>query len=88
MLPDMEYGQLSDALAPGETLVLFTDGIIESRNASEEEYGCDRLVEICRKSTGADANETMAAVFRDLEAFTSKAPAADDRTLVVVKREA
>jgi len=88
MLPDMEYGQLSDALSPGETLVLFTDGIIESRNASEEEYGTDRLVEACRKSTGAAATEIMDAVFRDLDAFTSKAPAADDRTLVVVKREA
>ena len=87
MLPDMEYGQLSDALAPGETLVLFTDGIIESRDKSEEEYGTDRLVDICRKSAGAAATEIMNAVFRDLDAFTSKAPAADDRTLVVVKRE-
>lgn len=88
MLPDMAYGQLSDTLAPGETLVLFTDGIIESRDKSEEEYGIDRLVEVCRKSTGSAAGEIMEAVFRDLDAFTSKAPAADDRTIVVVKREA
>jgi len=88
MLPDMTYGQLSDTIASGETLVLFTDGIIESRDKTEEEYGIDRLVEACRKASGAAATEIMEAVLRDLDAFTSKAPAADDRTLVVVKREA
>jgi serine phosphatase RsbU (regulator of sigma subunit) len=86
MLPGMTYEERSDAMAPGETLVLFTDGIVESRNASEEEYGTDRLVDACRRTAESGACEIMEAVFHDLDAFTSKAPAADDRTLVVVKR--
>ena len=82
----MTYEERADGIAPGETLVLFTDGIIESRNAAEEEYGTDRLIDVCRKSMAANACEIMESVFRDLDAFTSKAPPADNRTLVVVKR--
>jgi phosphoserine phosphatase RsbU/P len=86
MLPESDYEERADGLATGEMLVLFTDGIIESRDKANEEYGTDRLVEACRKCAGAPAAEVMDAVFKDLDAFTAKAPAADDRTLVVVKR--
>jgi sigma-B regulation protein RsbU (phosphoserine phosphatase) len=86
MLPGQAYEERSSTVAPGETLVLFTDGIVESRNPSEEEYGVSRLVNVCRRSAEAPAADIMDAVFRDLDEFTGQAPAADDRTLVVVRR--
>jgi len=86
MLPQMTYEMRREALKPGEVCILYTDGITESRNKSNEEYGGGRLAEVCRKHAGTLASELMDAVFRDLDAFTEKAPPADDRTLVVVKR--
>jgi len=86
MLPEMTYEIRKEALTPGDVFVLYTDGITESRNKANEEYGVERLAEVCRKNAGALASELMDAVFRDLDAFTEKAPAADDRTLVVLKR--
>jgi sigma-B regulation protein RsbU (phosphoserine phosphatase) len=86
MLPGTTYERRADTLAPGETLVLFTDGIVESRNAAGEEYGAERLVDVSRRAAGGCAADILESVFRDLDAFTAKAPAADDRTLVIVKR--
>jgi len=86
MLPDMTYDVRKEALIPGDVCVLYTDGITESRNKANEEYGGERLAEVCGKHVQAMASELMDAVFTDLDAFTDKAPAADDRTLVVIRR--
>ena len=88
MLPQMTYEVRKEVLMPGEVCVLYTDGITESRNKANEEYGGERLAEVCRTNARAMASELMDAVFRDLDAFTEKAPAADDRTLVVIRRTA
>jgi sigma-B regulation protein RsbU (phosphoserine phosphatase) len=86
MLPEMAYEARHDTLAPGEVMILYTDGLSESRNAAKEEYGADRLADVCRKLSRSTARELMDAIFLDLEAFTGSSPAADDRTLVIVRR--
>jgi serine phosphatase RsbU (regulator of sigma subunit) len=86
MLPEMAYEERRDTLAPGEVMILYTDGLSESRNAAKEEYGADRLADVCRKLSRSTARELMDAIFLDLEAFTGSSPAADDRTLVIVRR--
>jgi sigma-B regulation protein RsbU (phosphoserine phosphatase) len=74
------------ALGPGEVLVLYTDGITESRNAAEEEFGVEGLAAAVRDERDKDAAAIVDGVFRRLAEFTACAVAADDRTLVVVKR--
>ena len=86
MLADMAYEEGRETLAPGEVMILYTDGLSESRNAAKEEYGSDRLADVCRARPQASARELRDAIFHDLEAFTSGSPAADDRTLVIVRR--
>jgi sigma-B regulation protein RsbU (phosphoserine phosphatase) len=76
------------ALGPNEVLVLYTDGITESRNAAEEEFGVEGLADAVREERRKDAPAIVDAVFRRLGEFTDCAEAADDRTLVVVKRRA
>jgi serine phosphatase RsbU (regulator of sigma subunit) len=78
----------SAVLAPGEVLVLYTDGITESRNAAGEEFGVDGLAASVREDRGKDAEGIVDGVFRRLAEFTACAEPADDRTLVVVKRRA
>ncbi|HEX2223681.1 MAG TPA: PP2C family protein-serine/threonine phosphatase, partial [Thermoanaerobaculia bacterium] len=77
-------------LAPGDTLVLYTDGIVEAMDPEGEEYGLERLMEVCRQRCGHGGGSTCRdlaeAVEEDLAAFVRGVPFADDRTLVMARR--
>ncbi len=86
MLPARLYEVGTAALDPGDVLVAYTDGITESRNAAEAEFGVDGLAEAVRGERDKDASAILEAVFSRLSEFTAGAEPFDDRTLVVVKR--
>ena len=74
-------------LAPTDTLVFYTDGVTEARNASGALFGDERLVEAARRGALAGEAATVSLIILDaLTAFTAGAPQADDLTLVVVQR--
>ena len=54
--------------------MLFTDGISESMNARDEEWGEDRLIEFAKTCHGLPALEAMARIFAAAEAFAAGAP--------------
>jgi PAS domain S-box-containing protein len=75
-------------LAPGDIVVLYTDGITETRNDADEEYGRERLwglVGTCRARTAA---EITRAVHDALDTYAGAQAQGDDRTLVVLKLRA
>jgi len=81
MVADMKYGQESFKIAPGDTVILYTDGIVESMNAQEELYGYARFEALIRKSPSTpDALKT--AIIDDVNRFTGLSPQHDDMTLV------
>jgi sigma-B regulation protein RsbU (phosphoserine phosphatase) len=53
--PDWVYEQSELQLASGDTLLLFTDGLVEACNQDEEPFGEDRLIEIARENRGGRA---------------------------------
>lgn len=72
---------------PGDMLVLYTDGVVDTDCDGvhdHSEYGLDRLVEVARRHRGAPAQEIVKAVFEDLENFCGRAEAGDDRTVSVI----
>jgi phosphoserine phosphatase RsbU/P len=69
----------------GDTLVLYTDGLVEARNRKEE-YGVKRLKETVAEIGGRPAVEIAQGIMDNVNAFTSGAVQKDDVTLVVVKR--
>lgn len=77
-------------VAPGDMVVLYTDGISEARGAEAgeavDEFGVDRLVAVCREHLDASAKEVVEAVFAAMDDFTGGRAATDDRTVVVVRR--
>jgi len=81
MLSGMKFGQEIAALDPGETVVLYTDGIIEAMNAKEELYGYERFEALVRKS-GSDPDSLKSAIIEDVNRFTGLSPQHDDMTLV------
>lgn len=85
MLPGAVYEVGEACLALGETWVLYTDGITESRRADGEEYGPERLAELACSDAGT-STALIDRIFAALEAFSGAKAGADDRTLVVIKR--
>jgi serine phosphatase RsbU (regulator of sigma subunit) len=86
MLPEAEYEEGEIALAPGDLLICYTDGIVEAANPGEEQFGEDRLVEACLAGRGGSIAELDASLQRALTEFTRGVPYGDDRTLVLLRR--
>jgi sigma-B regulation protein RsbU (phosphoserine phosphatase) len=70
----------------GSTLVLFTDGITEAMNESEEEYGEERFFSTIEKNSALSSQNLGAEILRDVKEFTCGASQSDDITLMVIKR--
>ena len=87
ILPIAPYAQENARLAPGDMLVIYSDGVTEATNAAEEEFGEERLAEVLRCRRGEPAGAIVKAVTESLSQFASGAPQADDITLVVAKRQ-
>jgi len=86
LLPVGDYVTAEVALAAGDTVVLYTDGITEATNPEDEEFGEQRLEAVCVANRTLPPTELAAAVERELEAFAEGVPYADDRTVVIVRR--
>src|SRR5215469_936927 len=79
------YQQGSFPLKPGDLVVLFTDGVSESMNARNEEWGEDRLIEFAKSCHGISAFEAMTRILAAAEAFAAGGSQHDDMTLVVLR---
>jgi sigma-B regulation protein RsbU (phosphoserine phosphatase) len=81
MLAGMTFGQETSALDRGDTVILYTDGIIEAMNAGEALYGYERFEALIRKSPN-DPEAMKSAIIDDVNRFTGLSPQHDDMTLV------
>jgi sigma-B regulation protein RsbU (phosphoserine phosphatase) len=81
ILPGMKFGQEAAVLEPGDTVILYTDGIIEAMNAKEELYGYERFEALVKKSP-SDPDSLKSAIIDDVNRFTGLSPQHDDMTLV------
>jgi len=72
-------------LLPDDALVLFTDGVSEAMNRTQEEYGEERLERLLRGVRDRSSEAILEAVHEDVLAHTQGAPQSDDITLMVVK---
>ncbi len=84
--PKLEVGEAQLQLLPGDTLLLYTDGLIEARSVSGELYGQDRLAaSFGMAPTGAQpARLALDAILGDLDRFVGDAPQSDDQTVVCI----
>lgn len=82
----VEYEQAATALYPGDVLVVFSDGVTETWNHDDEEFGDARLAELVRQGRHLDAAALEGEILRELDRFSQGTKATDDRTLIVIKR--
>jgi serine phosphatase RsbU (regulator of sigma subunit) len=73
------------ALAPGDFIVIFTDGVSEAFNAVGEEFGDTRLTSAVESHRGEPPQAVVDALLADVRAFCGDAPQSDDVTMVVVR---
>ncbi len=88
LLPGAKYKEGGSTLAPGDALLVYTDGITEAVNPEDEEFGEERLVDAAARHRHLPLREMAAGLERDLDAFARGVPFHDDRTLVIVRRSA
>ena len=88
LLPGSDYAAGSARLEAGDLLVLYTDGLNEAEDSDQEQYGVDRLAEVCRDNAALPLTELAAAIERDLSDFVGAVPFGDDRTTVLIRRRA
>ncbi|HYO13817.1 MAG TPA: PP2C family protein-serine/threonine phosphatase [Thermoanaerobaculia bacterium] len=88
-LPGATYERGFVIMKPGDMIVFYTDGIVETQGRDEMgrplgEYGVERLLEVAQAHRGETAQEVVEAIFRSVEDFSRGAPPDDDRTVMVV----
>lgn len=84
IVEEQNYCEATVQMAPGDRLILYTDGITEAHNPAGEQFGPERL-DRALAHCGHDAEQIVADILDHLERFTACEPATDDRTLLVAQ---
>jgi sigma-B regulation protein RsbU (phosphoserine phosphatase) len=84
LLPQ-RYEQGVFSLEGGDLAVLFTDGVSESMNIRDEEWGEERLIELAKACHALPPQEGMRRILAAAQAFAGGAPQHDDMTLVLLR---
>lgn len=82
---DAPYKSGSVVLAPGDWLVIFTDGVVEAMNTQGEEYGETRLLANVATATSNSPSQMMAHIMAELDRFVGNTPQHDDVTCLLLK---
>jgi sigma-B regulation protein RsbU (phosphoserine phosphatase) len=85
LLPADEITTQTIAITPGDTLVLFTDGVNEAHSPDGDLFGDDRLLAHLASSPGATARETARGVLSAVRAYANGAKQSDDITVMAVR---
>ena len=86
LFPGVQQQPASARLEPGETLLLYTDGVPEATSESGDHYAEDRLREVVTQWRG-NAAELLDAIRNDIEKFTGNAQQHDDITMLASHRK-
>jgi phosphoserine phosphatase RsbU/P len=85
---DADYREGRTQLQPGDVLVVYSDGVTEAVSPTGEEFGATRLYEVVSRNIEASAAGIRDRIESSLTKFAQGTSAADDITLVIVKRQA
>ncbi len=88
LVPEAEYTTARLKLEPGDTMVLFSDGVTEAMDPDEQMFGVPRLKEVLTGMTECPLDQVQKCVLEAVENFARGASQADDLTLLVVRYRA
>ncbi|HLB86257.1 MAG TPA: PP2C family protein-serine/threonine phosphatase, partial [Terriglobales bacterium] len=85
LLPDATFKSSAFVLQPGDTLVLFSDGVTEAKSPVDEEFSTARLKDVVARHASAPLEELQGNILNAVVEFTCGAGQADDVTLLLVR---
>jgi sigma-B regulation protein RsbU (phosphoserine phosphatase) len=85
MIEGMDYEEKTAVLAPGDTLILFTDGVFESLDEGGKPFGREGIIRSVGTRPGAGPGELSAGLFTDLLAWSQGTEAEDDITILMAQ---
>ena len=86
-IAETDYDQHQLVLAPGERLVLYSDGVTESMNADAVMFGNARLIHSLRKSSCQPLDAVASTLLADVHPWCGNAPPHDDVSILVLEYE-
>jgi sigma-B regulation protein RsbU (phosphoserine phosphatase) len=88
LFPRQTYEEQTCRLASGDIFAIYSDGVTEAQDLSENEFGIERLIDCIRRNASDSPSGIVDAVIRELDDFAGEAPQFDDITMMVIKRTA
>jgi sigma-B regulation protein RsbU (phosphoserine phosphatase) len=86
VVPGIEIPSAEDRLDPGDTIVLYTDGVTEAMDPEGNLFGEERLLASLAESRAADARGTAERTLQAVRAFSNGAPQSDDIAILAIRR--
>jgi sigma-B regulation protein RsbU (phosphoserine phosphatase) len=83
LLPDREYDEIVFSAIPGDTIVLYSDGVSDHQSPKNREFGRARLENIVRKQCGIAPQDLINEIFAELDRYNMVR--FDDQTVIVLK---
>lgn len=84
--PDFAYAASELILNPGDTLLIYSDGVCEAMNLQREQYGTDRIVELFRAHQDKPVSKLIEHIHMSVQRHTGAAEQSDDITFLAVRR--
>jgi serine phosphatase RsbU (regulator of sigma subunit) len=88
LFPDQHYANETLEMAPGDTLVLYTDGVTEAADPGDDLFGEERLHACFAEGAGETAAGSVDRLLRHVRAFAAGAAQSDDITILALSRQA
>ncbi len=85
LFPKLNYDMATTRLAPGEGVLVFTDGVTEARDPADEFFEEPRLEAYLRAHAAEPVEQLVTGLHRHLEEFAAGAPQADDITALALR---
>jgi sigma-B regulation protein RsbU (phosphoserine phosphatase) len=85
LIPGATYEPGTLHLAPGDLVVVVSDGVTEARSAADDEFGRERLLDAVQGCHGMKPEAVLDLVLAAVQRFAAGAPQADDITIVVLR---
>jgi serine phosphatase RsbU (regulator of sigma subunit) len=87
ILSEVKYESATVTLAPGDWLIIFTDGVVEAENARQEEYGEARLLTATDAGKSVEPAEMLKRLMAEVDLFVGNTPQHDDVTCMLLKSQ-
>ncbi len=81
------FGMGEQKVETGDSIVLYTDGVVEAINSKNEEFGMERFIDVLRQNQKKSAQQIIQEIYSSVNDFAGTEPQFDDFTMVLLKME-